>query len=409
MAESPLTRPLRLGFVGVGERGSYHLDLCLGMDGVEIPAICDTDSAHLYRAKRWIEEAGKPAPALYDRGERDYVRLCERSDLDIVVTATPWQYHAPVCLAALRAGKHAVTEVPLALTVEDCLELVEASESSGKHCVMLEQDNYERDNLLVLSMARHGLFGDLFHATGGYVHDLRLVMFDPEREPWRLQHSIDRNGNLYPTHPIGPIAWWLDINRGDSFEYLVSSSSRSGCLNEYAAHYFGKRHPYATMHMEQGDVNTTLIRTAKGRTIVLYFDTHTPHPHTQELRLQGTRGIFTGNTRQATVSDGGATLQGTSLDHWQAEHEHPLWRGLDSLRYKTARGHGGGVTTHLLWNRLLAAIRSGARPDMDVYDAAAWSVLSPISERSTAAGGRPQPIPDFTHGRWKSTPPVELS
>ena len=271
---------------------------------------------------------------------------------------------------------------------------------------MLEQDNYEQSNLQVLQMVRTGLFGDLFHAVGGYVHDLRLVMFDPEREPWRLQHSIERNGNLYPTHPIGPVSWWLDINRGDAFDYLISNSTRSGCLNEYAAHFFGKRHPYATMAMAQGDVNTTLIRTVRGRTIVLHFDTHTPHPHTQELRLQGTRGIFQGNTRRAYVDDGSAKREWKPLTEWQAEYEHPLWRGLDPKRYKTARGHGGGVTTHLLWGRLLEAIRNGSRPDMDIYDAAAWSVLSPVTECSVAAGGRPRSIPDFTKGKWKNTPPV---
>lgn len=400
-----LTRPLRLGFVGIGDRGSFHLDLCLGLDGLEIAAICDTDAAHLYRAKRWIEEAGKPSPALYDRGETDYLRLCERADLDIVVTATPWHLHAPVCSAAMRAGKHAITEVPVALTVEDCWELVELAEKSGRQCLMLEQDNYSRENLLVLNMIRRGVFGDVFHATGGYVHDLRLVKFDPEREPWRLQHSIDRNGNLYPTHPLGPVAWWLDVNHGDRLEHLVSMSSKAACLNEYAAHYFGKRHPYATLPMAQGDVNTTFIRTARGRTIVLHFDTNSPHPHTQELRVEGTKGRFRGNTTDVSLA--GAAWE--PLARYQDSHDHAIWSGMDMRKFKTARGHGGGVSTHLLWVRLLRALRTGQAPDIDVIDGATWSVISACSERSVAARGKPVDIPDFSRGRWKSSPPLPLT
>ena len=287
----PDIKPLRIGFVGVGIRGSRHLNFCLRVDSVEVPAICDTDAGHLYHAKRSVEKAGKPTPALYGDSPTDFLRLCERPDLDFVVTATPWQWHAPVCLAAMNAGKHAGTEVPVALTVDDCWKLVETSEKTGKHCIMIEQETYSREGMMVLEMARRGLFGDLFHATGGYVHDLRMVKFNPEHEPWRLQHSIDRNGNLYSTHPSGPICWWLDINRGDRFDYLNSMSTRSGVLNEYAAHYYGPKSPYATINMNQGDVNTTILHTVNGRMVTLYFDTNTPHPHTAEFRLEGTRGV----------------------------------------------------------------------------------------------------------------------
>jgi predicted dehydrogenase len=176
------SRPIRLGFVGVGDRGSYHLDVCLGMDSVEVKAICDTNPQFLYRAKRWVEEAGKPAPALYDRGKTDFLRLCDRDDIDLVVTATPWQYHAPVCLAAMRAGKHACTEVPAGLTLDECWDLVETSEKTGKHTIMLEQANYSPEGLMVLNMAQKGVFGEILHATGGYVHDLRLAVSRRSRD-----------------------------------------------------------------------------------------------------------------------------------------------------------------------------------------------------------------------------------
>ena len=233
-----------MGFVGIGGRGTFHLTTCLQIGGVEVKAaVRHQPRTNLHRAKRYVMEAGQPEPALYDRGTTDWLRLCERADLDLVVTATPWHYHAPICTAAMRNGKHAATEVPAALTLEECWELVETSEKSGKHCLMLEQVNYFPEILRLLNMAQLGVFGDLLHAAGGYVHDLRFVKCDPAEEPWRMQYEFTHNGNIYPTHPIGPIAWWLNINRGDRFDTLVSMSSRSGMNNAYVSMFYGERPP----------------------------------------------------------------------------------------------------------------------------------------------------------------------
>jgi predicted dehydrogenase len=402
-------RPLRVGFVGVGSRGSYHLDLLLGMDNIEIKALCDVDDGFLHRARRWVEEAKKPTPALYNRGKTDFLRMCDRDDLDLVVTGTPWEWHARVCVAAMQAGKHAATEVPAALTVDECWEMVEASEKSGKHCVMLEQANYSPQGMALLTMVQQGVFGEVLHASGGYVHDLRLVKFDPEEEPWRLQHSVDRNGNLYPTHPTGPISWWLGINRGDRFDHLASMSTKAVCLNEFAAKFYGERHPYASARMAGGDVNTTLLRTVEGKIMVLHHDTNTPHPQTSEYRLQGTKGIFTGNTREIYI-EGRSPKPHTyeSFEAYLKEFEHPIWKGVDPSRFKTSRGHGGGATTPIMWERLVKALRLGEPPDQDVYDAVTWSVISPLTERSVAAKSRPVDFPDFTRGKWKNTPPIRL-
>ncbi len=404
------TKPLRVGFVGVGDRGSYHMDVCLGMDSVEVPALCDINPWYLERAKRWVMKAGKPEPKLYGNGKTDFLRLCEREDLDLVVCAASWEWHAPVCIAAMKAGKHAATEVPAAITMDQCWELVETSEATGKHCVMLEQANYSQPLMQLLQMARKGVFGELLHATGGYVHDLRLVKYDPEREPWRLQHSIDRNGCLYPTHQIGPIAWWLDINRGDRFDYLVSMSTKARTLNDYARLYYGEKSPYATMRMAQGDVNTTLLHTVDGKTVTCYFDTNTPHPHTSEMRLQGTKGEFAGGVAGVYI-DGRSPKphQWEPLKNYQAEYEHPLWKNLDPARFKTARGHGGGVTTPLMWLRLRNALMKGEPPDQDVYDAVTWSAIAPLTERSVAVKSRPIEFPDFTRGRFKNRAPVKVS
>lgn len=408
-AQASSGRPFRVGIVGVGDRGSFHMDTLLGM-GVEVPAICDINPDYLYRAKRWVEEAGKPTPRLYDRGPTDYLRLCETEDLDLVVTATPWEFHTPVCIAAMRNGKHAATEVPAAYTVEDCWSLVETAEKYRKQCVMLEQANYSEQGLAVLEMARKGVFGELLYASGGYVHDLRLVKFDPEREPWRLQHSIDRNGNLYPTHPMGPIAWWLNINRGDRFEYLVSASTRSQCNNEYASLYFGSRHPYAGMKFNQGDGNMTMLRTADGKVVTLYYDTNSPHPQTGDLRLQGTKGLYSANIDSVYI-EGRSQKPHTwePLSGYMKEFQSPLYRGLNPDKYRTARGHGGGVTTALLWERFLKAVRSNTEFEQNVYDAVTWSVISPLSEHSVAGKSRPVEFPDFTRGRWKQNPAINIA
>jgi len=402
-------RPLRLGFVGIGDRGSFHLDTCLNLDNVEVGALCDTNPQFLYRAKRWVEAAGRPTPALYDRGKTDYLRLCERDDLDLIVTATPWQYHAPVCLAAMRAGKHAATEVPVAYTEDECWELVETSEKTGKHTVMLEQANYEPLHLMVLRMAQKGAFGEILQATGGYVHDLRLVKFDPEREPWRLQHSVDRNGNNYPTHPMGPMAWWLDINRGDRIEYMVSMSSKAVMLNDFANRYYGERNAYANVRIAQGDCNTSLLRTTGGKTITLYHDTNTPHPQTGEMRLQGTHGIYSGNLQKVYLEGRTKEEVWEDVNNYKQEFEHPIWKDLKPDRFKSSRGHGGGNTTQMMWARLIEALRLGKQPDQNVYDAATWSVISPLSERSVAAKSMPIDFPDFTRGKWKNTPPIQLA
>jgi predicted dehydrogenase len=399
-------KPIRVGFVGIGDRGSDHLQILLGMDSVEVPALCDTDANHLYRAKRRVEQSGKPSPAIYN-GPSDYLRLCERTDLDLVVTATPWHLHAPVCIAAMRNGKHATTEVPAALTVDECWELVETSEKSGKHCMMLEEENYDPQVLQVLEMAQRGVFGEVLFSSGGYVHDLRLVKFDPEREPWRLQHSVDRNGNLYPTHPMGPMAWWMNINRGDRFDYLVSMSTKAICLNEYAAHYFGGRHPYAGMTMNQGDGNTTLLRTMDGKMAVLYFDTNSPHPHTTDLRLQGTKGHYSANIRKVYIEGRSPhEHQWEPIENYNTEFGHSLYKNLDASRLQEANGEG--PTTDVMWARFMKALMTGTQPDMTVYDAVTWSVISALSERSVAGESHPVDFPDFTRGKWKTTAAVKL-
>ena len=403
-------KPIRLGFVGIGGRGSYHLDAALGIEGVAVPAICEIKPERLYQAKRWIEESGQPTPRLYGRGPTDFVRLCETEELDAVICSTPWDSHTPVCLAAMKNGKHAVSEVPIVLTTEEAWELVETWESTGKWATIgLEGFN----NLALLNMIQKGMLGDIIHAECGYVHDLRLVKFDPEREPWRLQHSIERNGNLYPDHPMNSMLPALDINHGDRIDYLVSMSSKAVMLNDYAALNYGKDSHYAKVKMAQGDYNATLLRTVNGKMMTLNFDTNTPHPR-GGYRIQGTKGVYWAD-RYARPKEPKIYMEGLSPEEHQWEpadnylkaYEHPIIKNYNPPTRKSLRGHGSNDTkTPITWHRLIEALRENRMPDWDVYDSVTSSAISPITEMSVANKSRPVDFPDFTKGKWKTRQPL---
>jgi predicted dehydrogenase len=397
-------KPFRVGLVGVGTRGTAHLSTLLETKGVQIPAVCDINEERVARAQDLVEKAGQPKPAAYSSGETDFRRLCDRNDINLVLNSTPWEWHAPAALYAMRAGKHTAVEVPVAITVEDCWELVETAEKTGKQCIMLENACYMREVLLVLNMIRAGLLGEILYAEGGYLHDLRTVKFNlvPHAEPWRLEHAVRRNGNLYPTHPLGPIAWWMDINRGDRLTHLVSHSSRALSLKEFAARRFGPDDHRARRDYKLGDWNTTLIHTEKGKTITLLFDTNTPRPQEIMARVQGTNGVVSGMLQMIYVEGRSPGDRWEPLDEYKREFDPKLWRGTPETAFR--RGHGDIDEKQTY--RLIKNFREGRPPDMDVYDAAAWSVVCPLSEASVARRGAVMDIPDFTRGKWKTRPPI---
>jgi predicted dehydrogenase len=332
-----------------------------------------------------------------------------------VLTATPWQWHTPVCVAAMNAGKHAATEVPAALTLDECWQLVDTAERTGKHCVMLENDCYYQETLMVMNMLRDGLLGEPLFAEGGYMHDLRTVKFNtvPHGEPWRLEHTIKRNGNLYPTHPIGPISWWLDINRGDRYTSLVSMSSRGGAMNEFAAREFGEDDWRTKTVYRQGDVNTSILRTARGRLVHLVFDTNTPRVKEHITRIQGSKGVYSHMLGKMFVD--GMSFKSEDENEWRHRHDwedlepfkekyqHRLWKE----RGEQARSSGHGGVDYMLIYRLVKRLQAGLEPDMDVYDAAAWSAIFPLSEASVASRSMPVEFPDFTRGRWQTRAPLD--
>jgi len=402
---APPIQSVRIGFVGVGLQGSSHVNNLLKIDGCRIVAVCDVRPERTDWATRAIVGAGHPPPTAYTRGPRDFERLAETEDLDLIYTATPWEWHVPVMLAAMRNGKHAATEVPAAMTIDDCWALVEASEKFRKHAVMMENCNYDRMEMMVFNMARQGLFGELLHAEGGYLHDLRAIKFEDHNEGlWRRAWSQKVDGNLYPTHGLGPLANCLDINRGDRFEYLVSMSGPSRGLQDWAREHFPVDTPQRRETYVLGDVNTSLIKTERGRTIMVQHCTNLPRPYSRIHMLQGTKGLFQGYPNRVYIEGRGKVDEWVAGDDAVKEFEHPLWKEMGER--SAGAGHGG--MDFLEDYRLIASLRGGEPTDMNVYDAAALSAVVELSAQSTARRSRPVDVPDFTRGRWRTTPPLGI-
>lgn len=397
---------VRIGFVGVGGMGTAHVRNLVRIAGCRITAVCDINEAHARRASDLIQEAGHPAPALYTRGDEDFRRLCEQEDLDLVYNATPWRWHVPISLSAMENGKHAATEVPAATTIEDCWKLVEAAEKYEKHCIMMENCNYGRAELMVYNMARQGALGEILHAECGYMHDLRAIKFASEGEGlWRREHSKHRDANLYPTHGLGPVAQTMDINRGDQFSYLVSMSSPSRGLQLYAQENFPPGSPMREETYKLGDVNTSLIKTVNGRSIIVGHDCNLPRPYSRINLVQGTRGIFQGYPDRVYLEGRGESHRWAEASEYKEEFDHPLWTQLEA----DAEGASHGGMDFLEDFRLIQCLREGRPLDMNVYDAAAISAVTELSEISVANGSQPVEFPDFTRGKWREYPRVDLS
>lgn len=401
---------VRVGVIGCGSRGPGHVGDLLGIEGVEIKAVCDVRPERAASVQDLVEKAGRPRPESYVKGERDFEALCRRGDLDVVYVATPWRWHVPMALAAMAGGAHAAVEVPAAVTLEECWQLVDASERTRRHCVMLENCNYGWSEMLARNLVRAGMLGEVNHAECAYIHDLRTLLFDKEHVgPWRRLEHLKRDGNLYPTHGLGPVAWYLDIHRGDRFERLVSMSSPSLGLQGYRDRALEDDDPRRQESYACGDMNTSLLRTARGRTVVLQHDVVSPRPYSRINMVSGTKGTFADYPARVF-------LDGQKEHAWQELHqkdgrapggiedrfEDPLWK---RLAEPAEQGGHGGMDYVMNW-RLVECLREGLPPDMDVYDAAAWSAPAALSERSVAGGSVPVEFPDFTRGRWKGTPTI---
>ncbi len=403
-AAPPLER-VRIGFVGVGRMGTNHVRNLLRIEGAVITAVCDIVEEHTTRAQDLVEEAGQPRPTGYSRGEYDFKRMCASEDLDLVFTATPWEWHVPVCVAAMENGKHAATEVPAAITLEGCWQLVETAEKHQKHCIMMENCCYGRAEMTTLNMVRRGVLGALVHGSGGYMHDIRAIFAGehPGRE-WFQAHALERDGSLYATHGLGPVAQYMDINRGDRFESLVSMSSPSLGMSAYIRDKFPEDDPRQHLQFASGDVNTTLIRTALGRTITVVYNGNSPRPYSRINMIQGTKGIIEGYPDRVYIDGVSPGHDWEPMDNYWDAYEPELWR----VHGSEAAGYGHGGMDYLENLRLIHCLRQGKPLDMDVYDAAAWSAVFPLSEKSVANGGAVIEAPDFTKGRWNQRPSLDV-
>jgi hypothetical protein len=397
---------VRMGFAGVGGQGTGHFGNFLKIDGVEIKAVCDIDPSRIEHTQKMCADAGKPKPDGYT-GHEDYKRVCGRDDIDLIYNATPWDLHVPVCLEAMNNGKHAATEIPLSVTLEGCWELVETAEKTGLECVMMENCNYDRVELMVLNIVRKKMLGELIHARCGYLHDLRGVKFSERGEGlWRLDHSIRRNGDLYPTHGLGPVAQCLNINRGNLFDHMVSTASKARGLKLFAEEKYGKESPQAKLDYVLGDVVTSVIKTRAGESIVVTHDTNLPRPYSRDILLQGTLGIVQKYPEPKIFIEGKSPRHGWEdlIENYSAEFEHPLWNRL-VLQAKEA-GHGG--MDYIEDFRLIECLRTGTPMDTDVYDGAAVSAVSELSERSIAGRSKTMDFPDFTRGKWRNREPLGI-
>lgn len=398
-------RTVRVGFMGVGARGMSHLRGLVQRDDVIVSAVCDVEATATVRAADRVERATGMRPAEYTGHEEAYLDLLDGEALDGVIISTPWRWHVPMAVAAMEAGVYAGVEVPAATTLDGCWELVRTSEATGVPCMMLENVCYRRDVMAVLNMVREGLFGELVHCRCGYQHSLLPYLFGEDVSfgpgtgsvsSWRTQHYIDRNGDLYPTHGIGPVAHWLDINRGNRFVQLTATATKARGLHDHITEAGGPDHPNASVIFQQGDIVTTTITTAQGESILVTHDTSLPRPYSLGFRVQGTDGIW-------TVDNDAIHIEGRSSDHqWEAfgayqdQFDAQLW----TRHERDAAGAGHGGMDFFVRNAFVEAIKRQVQPPQDVYDAAAWSAIAPLSEASIAQGGHPVSFPDFTGGAW---------
>ena len=388
----------RIGIIGTGGRGTALLENLLAAD-VQINALCDIVPEKAQNAQSMVERAGQRAPTLYTNGDHAYEGLVSRDDLNLVLIATPWLWHTPMAIAAMKQGKHVATEVPAATTIEECWQLVNMSEKTRCHCIMLENCCYGENETLVLNMIRAGLFGELLYGEAAYIHDLREELFSNKGEGlWRRTVHTQRNGNLYPTHGLGPVANYMGINRGDRFDYLVSMSTPAKGLALYRDAHIAKEDPKWSERYIEGDMNTSLIKTLNGLTINLQHDVSNPHPYDRLNTIAGTKGVFKDYPPRIYFDGQPGGEKYSGIDDYKERYEHPLWKKQGEIARKLG-GHGG--MDFIECYRLAECMREGLPPDMDVYDAASWSAPGPLSQASLDQGSAPVKFPDFTRGRWK--------
>ncbi|MCW3089895.1 MAG: glycosyl hydrolase family [Ferruginibacter sp.] len=410
---------LKVAIIGVGLRGQNHLDLLLRRDDVELVSICDIDSRMLTSAKEIINKSGKKMPDIFTGDPYAWKKMLEKKGIEAIIIATPWEWHKEMVIGAIEAGiKYVGTEVMLGITLQDHWDVVKAAEKYNAHVMMLENVCYRRDIMAILNMVRQNVFGELIHLQGGYQHDLREVKFNDgtnayghgcefgdkgfSEAHWRTNHSVYRDGDLYPTHGIGPIAHTTNINRGNRFVNLCSFSSKARGLHDHVVKSCGENHPSAKVKFKLGDVVTTNIKCANGETILLQHDTSLPRPYSLGFRVQGTEGLWMDVNQSIHIEGKSKPHQWDAQKEWLDKYDHPLWAKYS----KDAEGAGHGGMDFFVVHSFIESAKRKTATQMDVYDAAAWSAITPLSEQSIELGNQTVEFPDFTGGQWMYRKPV---
>lgn len=407
---APKMDKVRIGFIGLGMRGPGAVERMSFIEGVEIKALCDKLPQRAEKANDILVKAGLPKAVVYS-GEEGWKALCERKDLDLVYICTPWHLHTPMAVYAMKNGKHAATEVPAAKTIEECWQLVETSEKTRRHCMMLENCCYDFFEMLTLNMARNGVFGEVLHAEGAYIHDLgRDYLFNKKgyENMWRLKENQGKYGSLYPTHGLGPVAQCMNVGRGDRMDYLVSMTTDDFTLAPLANEMAGKDEFFKpfTGKSYRGNMNNTTIRTVKGKTILIQHDISSPRPYSRIHLVSGTKGAASKWPSPQRIALGHSWLKDAEYKALEEKYTPPIIKHIGEIA-KSVGGHGG-MDFIMDW-RMIDCLRNGLPLDQDVYDAAAWSAIVPLSDASAKSRSRSIDIPDFTKGAWKTNKPHDLT
>lgn len=408
---------LKVGLIGVGLRGTNHLENLLLRKDILVTAICDIDSTRTDLALDTIKKSAYPKPQVFGKNDLDYRNLLQLKEVDAVIIATPWLWHTRMAKDAMLAGKYTGVEVSAANTMEECWDLVNTHEQTGSQLMILENVNYRRDVMAVLNMVRQNVFGELVHFRCGYQHDLRGVKLNDGKTPygrgaefgengiseskWRTNHSVYQNADVYPTHGVGPIAVMDNINRGNRFLSLTSHATKTRGLHNYIVEVGGEDHPNAKVKFKLGDIVTTTIETALGETIIVTHDTNLPRPYSLGFRVQGTNGLWEVDGNRIYIEGQSKPHQWDEATDWLKKYDHPLWQKYGE--YAADSGHGG--MDFFVLNAFVESAKQNIAPPLDAYDAAAWSAITPLSELSIENNGAPQDFPDFTRGLWINRKP----
>lgn len=401
LKKAPISQ-VKVAMLGLGNRGTGQASLvnALFPEKAKITAICDLREERIAPTLDKLKAAGQN-PDVYTKDENAWMEMCRRDDVDLVIICSPWDLHVPMAVYAMQQGKHVAIEVPAAMTLQGCWDLVNTAEEMQVNCMMLENVCYGEEELWVLNMVQKGVFGTLTYGEAGYIHNLREGLFKDEHyyNDWRIRYHLKQDGNLYPTHGLGPVAQYMGINRGDKFDHLVSMSSLQASLTEYSKTVESDNEFHNRTDFIHGDMNNTLVKTAKGRTILIQHDVVTPRPYSRINAIAGTKAYHEGYpSRLSIAGKGHEWLDESAMMEYQEKYRHPIW---DKLKEGIAKNGGHGGMDFVQMYRLIDCLNNGWPLDMDVYDAAAWSCIVELSKISTELGSIPVKCPDFTRGAWE--------